>query len=58
MIPAHNNTRSELEELWGGRKPIVKHLWVFNCDVFVHKPTLTRTIIDSKTIKSVLWDMT
>jgi hypothetical protein len=54
MIPTHNNTRSELEELWSGRKPIVKHLWVFNCDVYVHKPIATRTKINSKTIKNVL----
>jgi hypothetical protein len=58
MIPTHNNTKSELEDLWSGKKPIVKHLWVFNWDAYVHKPALTRIKINSKTIKSVLWDMT
>jgi hypothetical protein len=51
MIPTHNNTRSELEELWSGRKPKVKHLWVFNCLVYVHKPALTRTKITQKPSK-------
>jgi hypothetical protein len=48
MIPTHNNTRSELEELWSGRKSIVKHLWVFNCDAYVHKHAPTRTKITQK----------
>jgi len=58
MILAHNNTRSKFKELWSGKKPIVKHLWVFNCDAYVHKLAPTRTKINSKTIKNVLWDMT
>jgi hypothetical protein len=58
MIPTHNNTRSKLEDLWSGRKPIVKHLWMFNLDAYVHKLASTRIKNNSKTIKSVLWDMT
>jgi hypothetical protein len=36
------------KELWNGRKPIVQ---VFSCDIYVHRPSQTKTKLDSNSTK-------
>lgn len=42
-----------LEEAWSGMKPLVHHLKVFGCMVFVHIPKVHRKKLDAKSVKCV-----
>jgi hypothetical protein len=42
-----------IEQIWSGKKPIVKHLQVFSCDTYIHKPNQTRTKLDSKSTRCI-----
>lgn len=39
------------EELWSGKKPNLKHVRIFGCEVMVHVPNIKRQKLDSKASK-------
>jgi hypothetical protein len=40
-------------EVWLGKKPLVSHLKVFGCDVFMHVPKEKRSKLGKKAIKCI-----
>jgi hypothetical protein len=41
-------------KVWYSKNPLVSHLKLFGCDVFVHVPKENRSKMDIKTIKCII----
>ena len=53
MSPSSVRVHTTPHELWSINNPLVSHLNVFGCDVFVHVPKEKRSKLEKKEVKCI-----